>query len=84
VLRSDGALARFDRFRRFSTVFLTADASKARRDGVLRLSCLAINGRRRSKNGAKTVTTPIAAERRLDQRRLSARRKMDEGFVGHE
>jgi hypothetical protein len=53
-------------------VFPTVDAPKGRHDNVLRLSTLAINGRKRSKNGVKTVCSTTTGECSLDQLRLSS------------
>jgi hypothetical protein len=68
-------------FRPFSPFLidvLGVDAPKARRHGILWLSRLAINGRKRSKNGAKAVFSPAIAESSPDQRRLFGMAKIDE------
>jgi hypothetical protein len=73
---SHRAVARFDRFQ---TVFSRVDGRKARHGGVFRLSPLAINGRKRIENGAKTVASLVVAGR-IPQR---SGQNIDEGFLGH-
>jgi len=54
------------RFRRFLTVFAGVDAQKARRSAIFRLWRVRVNGRKRSENGSKTVSSlrePHAIER---------------------
>ena len=51
-------LDRFGRFLRFQSALAGVDAPEARRDGVFRLSCAPINGRKRSENGRETAPSP--------------------------
>jgi hypothetical protein len=52
------------------------DRPKSRRDGIFALSLGAINGRKRSRNGAKTAFAAVAAEGSPAQPLLSTWRKV--------
>src|SRR6185312_9857951 len=53
-------------------MFPGGDAPKAWRHGIFRPSRLAINGRKRSLNGEKTVSSPVTARCDRDQLQFSA------------